>query len=333
MSTFSPSDRDDLEWIAKQVMNSGVYPDIKDASQALYKIMYGGELGIPPIASMNGIYFQVSNKKIYDKETKQEVWVEVLKPSMTSAMMACLIKKSGRYNYRVLELSNEKSVIEVFEQGQSIGKREFTIKDAAAAELTTGKNAANYKKYARNMLHARNISNIAKIDCADVFGGMPVYTPEELDMVVDAESGEPVAETKEADPKQKDSSTTATPAKNAAQTQKEQGAQTVDEKKPVKNAKKPKASEASITSAPDASGPSPEGQQEKPGPVSDEEFKALKNGCWQAAKAVGYDIPEFKAIVLKEFDIDSDNAADIRKKLDSLLSGQIVTWFTNNPKV
>jgi hypothetical protein len=347
MSTFLPSSREDLEWVAENVMKSGVYADIKDASQALYKIMYGGELGIPPIASMNGVYFQVSNKKSYDQKTKQEVWTEVLKPAMTSAMMACLIKKSGRYNYKVREFSASKSAIEIFEHGESLGVREFTIKDAQDAELTTGKNGANYKKYARNMLHARNISNIAKIDCADVFGGMPVYIPEELDMLVDPETGEPISEGKEEAPKQKGSSTTAKGATNVVPIVKEQDAEPakVDEKKSVKDAEKPKDKAVSTDSAQAATGSTSqekatpttgntkEGQQAAPGPVSDEEFKALKGGVWEAAKSVGYDIEGFKAVALKEFDVNCDVPADIRAKLDSSLAGQMVDWFTNNPKV
>jgi hypothetical protein len=140
------------------------------------------------------------------------------------------------------------------------------------------------------------------------------------------------------DPKQKDSSTTAKPAGNAAPTQKEQGAKpAADEKKPAKPAEKPKESKPLTETAPAASGESQssskEGQQAAPGPVSGEEFKALKGGVWEAAKSVGYDIEGFKAVALKEFDVNCDVPADIRAKLDSSLAGQMVDWFTNNPKV
>jgi hypothetical protein len=62
----------------------------------------------------------------------------------------------------------------------------FTIEDARAADLIAGKNGHTWKKYARNMLFARALTNGARWHCADVFGG-PVYTPEEMGAAVDGE--------------------------------------------------------------------------------------------------------------------------------------------------
>jgi hypothetical protein len=46
----------------------------------------------------------------------------------------------------------------------------------------------NWKRYPRNMLFARCISNAARWFCPSVFGG-PVYTPDELGAAVDPEEG------------------------------------------------------------------------------------------------------------------------------------------------
>ena len=48
----------------------------------------------------------------------------------------------------------------------------------------------NWRKYPRNMLFARAISNGARWYCPDLFGGSPVYTPDELGAEVDGETGE-----------------------------------------------------------------------------------------------------------------------------------------------
>jgi hypothetical protein len=62
-------------------------------------------------------------------------------------------------------------------RGQTIGVSSFTMEDAKRAGLSGGD---NWKKYPRNMLFARAMSNGAKWYCPDVFGG-PVYTPDELE--------------------------------------------------------------------------------------------------------------------------------------------------------
>jgi hypothetical protein len=58
------------------------------------------------------------------------------------------------------------------------------MKDAAAAGLT---NKDNWKKYPRNMLFARAISNGQKWYAPDVYNGVTVYTPDEMGAVVDEE--------------------------------------------------------------------------------------------------------------------------------------------------
>jgi hypothetical protein len=62
--------------------------------------------------------------------------------------------------------------------------------DAKAANLK----GENWTNYPRNMLFARAVSNGAKWFCPDLFGGAPVYTPEELGAALDGESGAPLVD-------------------------------------------------------------------------------------------------------------------------------------------
>lgn len=134
-----------------------------DVYQASVKIQAGKELGLQPIQSMNNIV--IVNGRI----------------TLGAALVGALIKASGRYWFKVLEHTNEVCSIEFLEKfnGEwiSCGTSIFTMEDAKAAGLT-GKDV--WKKFPRNMLHSRAITNGARWYTPDVFGG-PIYTPEELE--------------------------------------------------------------------------------------------------------------------------------------------------------
>ena len=146
---------------------SGYFQDARDAAQAVVKMLAGQELGFGPVASMTGIYI-----------VKGRV-------SLSANLIAAAVKKGGKYNYRVAELSDVACKIVFFEGKEQIGESSFTMDDAKVAGLVT----ENYRKFARNMLFARAMSNGAKWFCADVFGG-PAYTPDELGAQIDMETGE-----------------------------------------------------------------------------------------------------------------------------------------------
>src|SRR5512147_1708586 len=146
---------------------SGYFQDARDAAQAVVKMLAGSELGFGPVASMTGIYI-----------VKGRV-------SLSANLIAAAVKKGGKYNYRVAELSDTACKIVFFEGKEQIGESSFTMDDAKVAGLVT----ENYRKFARNMLFARAMSNGAKWFCADVFGG-PAYTPDELGAQIDMETGE-----------------------------------------------------------------------------------------------------------------------------------------------
>ena len=148
---------------------SGFFADSRGAAQAVVKVLAGREIGFGPIASMTGIH--VISGRV----------------SISANLMAAAIKRSGRYDYRVREMTAQRCEIEFRERNgdkwEIIGSSEFTAQDARAA------GTKNMDKYARNMLFARAMSNGARWYCPDIFGG-PVYTPEEMGATVDGETGE-----------------------------------------------------------------------------------------------------------------------------------------------
>lgn len=149
----------DVLTLADHFIRSGFFKDVTDVSRAVVKIMYGAELGIGPVTAMTAIN------------------VIQGKPAPSAGLMASLIKRSGRYNYRVTEHTAEKCAIEFYEDGQPCGVSEFTIAEAKTAGLP-GKNPT-WGNYPKALLFARALSQGARWYCADVFG-TSVYTPEEL---------------------------------------------------------------------------------------------------------------------------------------------------------
>ena len=151
--------------------SSGLFTDIKKASQAVVKIMAGKELGLTPFQSMAGIY--IVNGKL----------------ALTSGVMSSLVKKSKRYDYIVTKLDENECAIDFFDLSQKdervkIGTSTFTLKDAAKCGLA---NKETFKSFPRNMLFARALSNGARFYCPDAICGY--YEESEL---ADLQPTEPV---------------------------------------------------------------------------------------------------------------------------------------------
>ncbi len=157
--------------LAKVIADSGFFTDARDVAQAGVKILAGRELGFGPVQSMTGIYL-----------VKGRI-------TLSANLIAAAVRRSGRYDYRVTHLDDLKCVIQFTMDKQAAGVSTFTIDDAKKASLASND---NWKKYPRNMLFARAMSNGARWYCPDVFGG-PVYTPDELGAAVDAEEGTVIA--------------------------------------------------------------------------------------------------------------------------------------------
>ena len=142
-------------------------------AEVLAVVMYGAELGIGPMQSLQQVNFIEG------------------KPSMAPELMRALIRKAGHK----LNISQSKTAcVIVGERGDTgeIGETEFTIEDAVDAELcsidangkvrarsSSGK-ALPWEKYTRDMLLARATSRIARMMFSDVVAGMS-YTPEEVE--------------------------------------------------------------------------------------------------------------------------------------------------------
>lgn len=149
----------EIQHIGQHLAASQYFRDASKVEQAVTKILAGRELGIPPVASLTGIYLVEG------------------KVTIGANVMAALVKKSDKYSYRVKRLDNEACILEFFEKGKSIGESSFTKKDIETAELQS---KSNWKKYPRNMMFARAMSNGVKFYCPDLFMG-PVYTTEEME--------------------------------------------------------------------------------------------------------------------------------------------------------
>jgi hypothetical protein len=159
------SSYDEVERAAKAMAGSGFFTDTRQASQAIVKIMAGAELGVGPFASMVGVNIIQG------------------KPAFSANLMAAAVKRSGKYNYRVTEMTDKVCTIEFMERldGKWLtsGVSSFTAEDARKA------GTKNLDKFPRNMLFARAMSNGVRWYCPDVMNGSPAYTPEELGADVD----------------------------------------------------------------------------------------------------------------------------------------------------
>lgn len=157
---------DDAERAAKAMSASGFFADSKSAAQAVVKILAGSELGFGPFASMTGVHI-IQNR-----------------PTLAANLIAAAVKRSGKYNYRVIEHTDKICSIDFYEGADRVGNSTYTWQEAVAAQLTS---KDNWKKFPRNMLFARAISNGQKWYAPDAFNGATVYTPDELGATEDAE--------------------------------------------------------------------------------------------------------------------------------------------------
>ena len=177
---------DDIYKVSDILAKSGMFGDVQSAAKCFVKVLAGKELGIPAFASMTGIHLIQG------------------KPALSANLMAALIKGSGKYRYKKIKHTSEVCELEFFELWQnnweSLGISSFSKDDAQAAGLFVGN--PNWKKYPKNMLFARAISNGFREFCPDLALGAPIYNPDELGAeisesgnVVDVEVSSPKSQT------------------------------------------------------------------------------------------------------------------------------------------
>ena len=154
----------DVYSIADTMIKSGLFKDVRQMQQAAVKIIAGREMGVGPFASMKNIY-------IIEGQT-----------TISSNLIAAKVKSNPKYDYRIKELNDQGCVIAFYEkingEADHLGDSRFDHQDAIKAGLA---NKTNWQRYPRNMYLSRAISNGVKFYCPDVFYGMTVYTPEEID--------------------------------------------------------------------------------------------------------------------------------------------------------
>ena len=154
----------ELQTAANAMHASGYFGDVKSQAQAMVKVMAGAEIGLPPFASMSGIH--IVNGK----------------PTLGANLIATLVKNDPRYDYRVKRSDNEACVLTWYEGGKPVGESMFTIQEANAAGLTSKQ---TWKAYASDMLFARALTRGARRYAPGIFGGAPVYTPDEMGVDTD----------------------------------------------------------------------------------------------------------------------------------------------------
>lgn len=174
-----PPPADTMAKTAEIMLKSGMFGGMKTAAEALTKLKLGQSLGIDPLSALSQIIL-VNGK-----------------PTMSAGLQARLIKGSGKYRYEVREKTAEKCVLEFYEllddytesgkairRWKSIGLEEFNKKDAETAGLTTGGNSANWKKFPKNMLFCRCLTNGFRTHCPDAGAGQTIYLPDEINSKV-----------------------------------------------------------------------------------------------------------------------------------------------------
>lgn len=172
------SQRDPMQ-IAAAFFESGYFPDVKSKAQAVVKIIAGEELGLPPMAAIQGI-----------------TMIEG-KLGFTGNLVATKVKQHPTYDYKVTETSNERCSIDFYDGDEKVGTSEFTIEDAERAGLVKPK--SNWEKWPKAMCFNRALTQGVRAYVPDATAGIPAYSDEEIEEVISLEPA-PAAEVVEEEP-------------------------------------------------------------------------------------------------------------------------------------
>ena len=146
---------EETKQIAKLFIDSGLFKDVKDASQAIVKIMAGRELGLEPFQAMAGIDIILGNVSV--------------KPYV----IAGKIKQSVKYDYKIKELNNKGCVIDFFENDKLQGSFSYN-EDDAKKEGLYNKKGSSYPRIPKDMYFCRALGKGARKYCSEI-NFMPVY--------------------------------------------------------------------------------------------------------------------------------------------------------------
>ena len=170
-SEFLPASLDSYKAVAFEAASSRLYQ--LNEPQALMQLLVARDLGIPPTAAFSNVHMVKG------------------KPVLSAALMRAMVKRSGRYDYRIHDNKDksERAIVTWYEKlpdgtKEEIGTTEFTMDMARAADLTKN---PTWKKFAEDMLLARATSRGVRAHCPDVLMGN-VYVEGELDDVDDRDT-------------------------------------------------------------------------------------------------------------------------------------------------
>jgi hypothetical protein len=156
--------------VAQVFKASGMFPDIQSEAAACAKIIIGRGLGLTDFDAMTGLHI-IKGKAV-----------------LAANLMAAAIKRAGKYDYRAV-VNDTMCEITFFQRNDArawdeIGVTTFSMDDARRAQL----GGDNWRKYPRNMLFARCISNGYKAFCPDALGAAPVYVEAHGEMEITDDS-------------------------------------------------------------------------------------------------------------------------------------------------
>lgn len=154
----------DAAQLAELMIRSGLFKSMGGPAEAVIRMMYGRELGLPPITAMTSID------------------VVEGKPAPSAGLILSLIEQHPDYDYQVGVCTDESAEVTFLRRRQdgewvTRGTATFTIKEAARAGMTGRK---SWQRYPGDMLFARAVTRGARRYCPDLFRGISPYTAEEL---------------------------------------------------------------------------------------------------------------------------------------------------------
>lgn len=169
--TFAARDVGEIHQLGQTLASSGYFPDAKTAAQAVVKVLAGREMGFAEFVSMAGVH------------------VIEGKPTIGAHLLASAIKRSGKYDYKIVRLDRTACELQFLQlaggqwkpaDGPTIA---LTLQEFIDSGVAIGKNGVkdNWKRNPDDMLFARAISKGYRRYCPDLSGGLLVYTTEEMD--------------------------------------------------------------------------------------------------------------------------------------------------------
>lgn len=160
--TYLPATLSEVGSFAKVAADSRMFGG--NEAELCVKLMAGAAWGVPPMAALSDVH------------------VVKGKPMASGTLLRAMIRQHPDYDYRIVEHTDERAVIEflrVLPSGdrEVLGVTDFDIARAKRQGLTSNR---LYQTAPRNMLLARATSDGVKTHCPDVFVGS-IYAEGEIE--------------------------------------------------------------------------------------------------------------------------------------------------------